>query len=81
METCHVCGEALDGENQATCFTCRRPFHLPWRVDVEVNLCGRVWMDPDSLGLGFTCHTCAQQAEAQAPPWPPFPQYDERGTP
>lgn len=59
METCHVCGKPLDGVNQVVCYTCHRPFHLPTRVDSEVEPCGRMWMEPDSLGLGFTCEPCA----------------------
>lgn len=73
MDTCHVCGKPLDGVNQAVCFTCHRPFHLPTRVDSEVELCGRVWMDTESLGLGFTCELCAQaRAGGEHPASPPF---------
>ncbi len=71
METCHVCGKPLDGVNQAICFTCHRPFHLPTRVDSEVDLCGRMWMDNESLGLGFTCEACARESEARYPPTGP----------
>ncbi|MEE9324764.1 MAG: hypothetical protein V3U90_04335 [Dehalococcoidia bacterium] len=56
---CHICGEPLDPDNLANCNVCNRRFHLAWSVKVTRQNCGRVWVDEDSMGIGFVCRDCA----------------------
>ena len=73
MTTCHVCNEAIDDSNSATCNTCDNPFHLCLRNDAEGKDCGEVWINEQYLALEFACFTClgkskTTEAAAEEPP-------------
>ncbi|MFQ5861318.1 MAG: hypothetical protein ACE5IG_07210 [Dehalococcoidia bacterium] len=57
-DACAVCGGALDGENQSTCYVCARPFHQPWRAQAQTPQCGHVLAHEEALGLVFVCRNC-----------------------
>ena len=64
-ESCHICGEALVGDDAARCALCGSPFHLAWSVDSPVQNCGVYRFEERSYALVFICTRCA---EHQPPP-------------
>lgn len=71
MPTCHVCTEAIDASNSATCNTCGSAFHLRLRNDAEGKDCGEVWINEQYLALEFACFTCLGRGPADAVEEPP----------
>ena len=66
--TCHVCSEAVDTTNSATCNTCGNPFHLRLRNDAEGKDCGEVWINEQFLALEFACLICLGRSDSPSEP-------------
>jgi hypothetical protein len=62
VETCVVCGEAVDETNSAVCQGCNRRFHLVLRQDEQGKDCGDVWINEAFLSLQFACFNCLRAA-------------------
>jgi hypothetical protein len=58
VETCVVCGEAVDETNSAVCQGCNRRFHLVLRQDQQGKDCGDVWINEAFMSLQFACFNC-----------------------
>jgi len=65
---CHVCEEALNAPNLATCLACHRDFHLQMRVDVPGKDCGEVWLHDERMHLVFGCQVCLDDGQFQDDP-------------
>ncbi len=58
---CSVCGEPLQPQAQADCYSCGRLFHLGLTTSAEVDDCGQVWIDDQVLALQFACNRCLDE--------------------
>ena len=58
LESCVICGEALDGFNETSCQMCGGKFHQPWSQDSLVPQCGRIGSHEDALAIVFLCDDC-----------------------
>lgn len=67
-ELCTVCSEPVEPHTDSLCGACGQTFHLNQRTDLPGKDCGDVWINPDHLGLEFTCASClAEPADDDAP--------------
>ena len=74
--SCGVCGDPLQADAQADCYSCGQLFHLALTSNSEVDDCGQVWIDDEVMALQFACNRClAEPAGAADQPEPP--QRDE----
>jgi hypothetical protein len=55
---CNVCAEPVEPHTEALCGSCGKTFHLNQRTDMLGKDCGEVWINPEHLGLEFTCQDC-----------------------
>ena len=62
METCVVCGEAVDETNSAVCHGCNRRYHLVLRQGEQGKDCGDVWINELFMSLQFACFNCLRAA-------------------
>ena len=60
-EACGVCGGPLHPEHQAMCPFCGTVFQLGWSTTVEMQDCGKFYLDDESLALVFACQRCVEQ--------------------
>lgn len=67
METCVVCGEAVDETNSAVCQGCNRRYHLVLRQGEQGKDCGDVWIDEAFMSLQFACFNCLRRTGANPP--------------
>ncbi len=78
METCVVCGEAVDETNSAVCQGCNRRYHLVLRQGAQGKDCGDVWINQAFMSLQFACSNCLRGARADsAPPTASMPAASE----
>ena len=71
MNICSVCDEAVEPHTDSLCGACGQTFHLNQRADLPGKDCGEVWINPEHLGLEFTCMTClAAVRQTPAPAGP-----------
>ena len=68
METCVVCGEAVDETNSAVCHGCNRRYHLVLRQGGQGKDCGDVWINEAFMSLQFACFNCLRAAGADSAP-------------
>ena len=66
METCVVCGEAVDETNSAVCQGCNRRYHLVLRQGEQGKDCGDVWINEAFMSLQFACFNCLRSASADS---------------
>ena len=78
VETCVVCGEAVDEMNSAVCQGCNRRYHLVLRQGEQGKDCGDVWINEVFMSLQFACVNCLRRATADsAPPVASIPAASE----
>jgi hypothetical protein len=70
METCVVCGEAVDDTNSAVCQGCNRRYHLVLRQGEQGKDCGDVWINEAFMSLQFACFNCLPAAKVDSAPAP-----------
>ena len=58
LESCVICGDALDGIQETSCQMCGGKFHQPWSQDGSVPQCGRIGSHEDALAIVFLCDDC-----------------------
>jgi hypothetical protein len=58
LESCVICGDALDGIQETSCQMCGGKFHQPWSQDSDVPQCGRIGSHEDALAIVFLCDDC-----------------------
>jgi hypothetical protein len=68
VETCVVCGEAVDETNSAVCQGCNRRYHLVLRQDEQGKDCGEVWINEAFMSLQFACLNCLRAAGIDSAP-------------
>jgi hypothetical protein len=68
VETCVVCGEALDETNSAVCQGCNRRYHLVLRQGEQGKDCGNVWINEAFMSLQFACFNCLGAAGTDSAP-------------
>ena len=68
VETCVVCGEAVDETNSAVCHGCNRRYHLVLRQGGQGKDCGDVWINEAFMSLQFACFNCLRPAGADSAP-------------
>ena len=68
VETCVVCGEAVDETNSAVCQGCNRRYHLVLRQGEQGKDCGDVWINEAFMSLQFACFNCLRVAGADSVP-------------
>jgi len=68
VETCVVCGEAVDETNSAVCQGCNRRYHLVLRQGEQGKDCGDVWINEAFMSLQFACSNCLRAAGADSAP-------------
>ena len=68
VETCVVCGEAVDETNSAVCQGCNRRYHLVLRQGAQGKDCGDVWINEAFMSLQFACLNCLRGARADSAP-------------
>jgi hypothetical protein len=66
VETCVVCGEAVDETNSAVCHGCNQRYHLVLRQGEQGKDCGAVWVDELFMSLRFACFNCLRAAGADS---------------
>jgi hypothetical protein len=66
VETCVVCGEAVDETNSAVCQGCNRRYHLVLRQGEQGKDCGDVWINEAFMSLQFACFNCLRAAGAHS---------------
>ena len=66
VETCVVCGEAVDETNSAVCHGCNRRYHLVLRQGAQGKDCGDVWINEAFMSLQFACFNCLRGAGANS---------------
>jgi len=66
-ELCTVCSEPVEPHTDSLCGACGQTFHLNQRTDLPGKDCGDVWINPDHLGLEFTCSNCLEQVREAEP--------------
>jgi hypothetical protein len=67
VETCVVCGEAVEETNSAVCQGCNRRYHLVLRQGEQGKDCGDVWINEAFMSLQFACFDCLPRAGANPP--------------
>jgi len=68
VETCVVCGEAVDETNSAVCQGCNRRYHLVLRQGEQGKDCGDVRINEAFMSLQFACSNCLRAAGADSAP-------------
>jgi len=68
VETCVVCGEAVDEMNSAVCQGCNRRYHLVLRQGEQGKDCGDAWINEAFMSLQFACSNCLRAAGADSAP-------------
>jgi hypothetical protein len=68
VETCVVCGEAVDETNSAVCHGCNRRYHLVLRQGERGKDCGNVWINELFMSLQFACFNCLRDAGVDSAP-------------
>ena len=66
MDTCVVCGEAVDETNSAVCQGCNRRYHLVLRQGEQGKDCGDVWVNEAFMSLQFACFNCLRASSADS---------------
>jgi hypothetical protein len=68
VETCVVCGEAVDETNSAVCQGCNGRYHLVLGQGEQGKDCGDVWINEAFMSLQFACFNCLRGAGIDSAP-------------